>query len=101
MNTINTINSNDNDYNYDIFISETSPRAVQPSKINLALKPHQLASLQKAITMETQGTIKYNVENPGLFTHRGLHNTHGRYTTEDLNNNMQFNIIIIVNNLYK
>ena len=90
MNTINTINSNDNDYNYDIFISETSPRAVQPSKINLALKPHQLASLQKAITMETQGTIKYNVENPGLFTHRGLHNTHGRYTTEDLNNNMQF-----------
>ena len=38
MNTLNTINSNEYDYNYDIFISETSPRAVQPTKINLALK---------------------------------------------------------------
>jgi len=77
-------------YNYNIFIEESAPRAQQPSKIKLGLKPHQLASLQKAITMEKLGTIKYNVTNPGLYTYRSIHNTHNRYTTDELNLNMQF-----------
>lgn len=79
-----------NDYNYNIFIEEAAPRAVQPAKIKLPLKPHQMASLQKIITMEKTGVINYDVLNPGLYTTRGLHNTHNRYSLEDLNANMQF-----------
>jgi hypothetical protein len=78
------------DYNYNIFIEETSPRASQPAKIKLPLKPHQLASLQKVITMENTGCIKYDVQNPGVYTYRGIHNTNNRFTTEELNSQMQF-----------
>jgi len=79
-----------NDYNYNIFIDEAAPRAVQPTKIKLPLKPHQMASLQKIITMEKTGAINYDVTNPGLYTSRGLHNTNNRYSLDDLNGNMQF-----------
>ena len=79
-----------NDYLYNIFIDEPAPRTTQPSKIKLQLKPHQMASLQKIITMEKYGVVHYNVENPGLYTNRGLHNTNNRFTTEELNAHMQF-----------
>ena len=78
------------DYNYSIFIEESAPRIMQPAKITLPLKPHQMASLQKVITMEKTGLIKYNVTNPGSYTHRGIHNTNNRYTQDELNANMQF-----------
>jgi len=38
-----------------------SPRCNQPVKINRLLKPHQLACLYKAIKMENEGTITYNI----------------------------------------
>ena len=79
-----------NDYEYSIFIEETAPRTTQPAKMKIPLKPHQLASLQKVITMEKTGSIKYNVANPGLYTYRGMHNTNNRNTIEELNSQMQF-----------
>lgn len=51
------------DYEYNIEIDENAPKAEQPVKITVPLKQHQLACLQKAITMETTGTIKYNIIN--------------------------------------
>lgn len=86
----NILTSSIDDYSYNIFVDENAPRYIQPSKIKLPLKPHQMASLQKIITMEKNGVIKYNVENPGLYTYRGMHNTHNRYSNNELNVNMQF-----------
>ena len=39
-------------------LTEHDPRAEQPQKINTTLKPHQLAALQKAMTMERAGELK-------------------------------------------
>jgi superfamily II DNA or RNA helicase len=50
-------------YEYNIFIDETSPRSLQPEKIKLKLKPHQLAALYKAHKMEKHGIINYNITN--------------------------------------
>ncbi len=49
------------DYEYNIEIDDNAPRAQQPTKLLVSLKAHQLACLQKAITMETTGAIKYNI----------------------------------------
>jgi len=48
-----------NELIYDIEIDSLSRRANQPIKIKRSLKPHQLASLYKAIHMENVGTINY------------------------------------------
>lgn len=48
-------------YEYDIYIDELSPRSIQPEKIKLNLKPHQLAALHKAKKMEKDGIINYNI----------------------------------------
>lgn len=48
-------------YEYDININENAPRAKQPINFNLQLKPHQLACLYKALKMEKEGTIYYNI----------------------------------------
>jgi superfamily II DNA or RNA helicase len=47
---------------YDIELDETDKEsAVVSEKINVKLKPHQLTALNKAIEMEKNGLIKYNI----------------------------------------
>lgn len=48
-------------FEYSFEIDETAPRAQQPEKIRLKLKDHQLACLAKAVTMEKEGCIHYNI----------------------------------------
>ena len=45
------------DYEYDVEIDESAPRASQPDKILVPLKAHQLAGLFKAYAMEKYGAI--------------------------------------------
>ena len=52
------------EYEYKAEIDENVPRAKQPSKITISLKPHQLACLYKAIEMEQKGGIKYKFDQP-------------------------------------
>ncbi|QIG60133.1 DEAD protein [Dishui Lake large algae virus 1] len=61
-------------YEYGIEIAEDDPREQQPTKIKIALKPHQLASIYKACLMEREGCVHYNIPNPEMH----LHLTHGR-----------------------
>lgn len=61
------INNNITNFDYDIEIDENAPRSKQPTKIKLAMKPHQLAGLYKAIKMENEGMIKYNISNINEF----------------------------------
>lgn len=49
-------------YRYEI--EENDPRAEQPKAIKKPLKPHQLASIHKAMVMEREGRIYYNIQNP-------------------------------------
>ena len=46
---------------YDLELDDNSTRASQPQNIKTLLKPHQLACLNKAINMETNGIVKYKV----------------------------------------
>lgn len=50
------------DFQYNLEIDELCPISKQPDLIKTTLKPHQLASLQKAKIMETTGGIKYNIK---------------------------------------
>ena len=49
------------DYRYRRQILEDDPQSQQPENIKTVLKPHQLASLHKAMLLERYGQIKYNV----------------------------------------
>ena len=49
-------------YRYEI--EEDDPRAEQPAAIKKKLKPHQLASIHKAMVMEREGRVYYNIQNP-------------------------------------
>lgn len=40
---------------YDLELNENNNLAIQPEKVFIKLKPHQLTSLNKAIDMETKG----------------------------------------------
>jgi len=46
---------------YNIELDETNNTAIVSDKINVKLKPHQLTALNKAIEMEKNGLIKYNI----------------------------------------
>jgi superfamily II DNA or RNA helicase len=48
---------------YDIELNETSKLGIQSSKINIKLKPHQLAALNKAIDMENNRIVRYKLNN--------------------------------------
>lgn len=50
-------------YEYDVEIDESAPRNKQPENILVPLKAHQLACLYKAICMEKDGVIYYNIKN--------------------------------------
>lgn len=54
------------DYTYGTYINERCPLAPQPEKIQIPLKPHQRASLHKAMLMESNGEIMYNVPHTSL-----------------------------------
>lgn len=68
------------EYQYDIHIDERAPLAQQPAKILLPLKPHQRASLHKAIIMETAGRVHYNSPNSERFL-PPYHNNRGSNDT--------------------
>ena len=53
---------------YDIELNENSKLAIQSSKINIKLKPHQLAALNKAIEMENNEKIRYKINNNELLS---------------------------------
>jgi superfamily II DNA or RNA helicase len=48
---------------YDIELNELNNLAIQSDKIKIKMKPHQLAALNKALDMEINGTIRYNITN--------------------------------------
>jgi superfamily II DNA or RNA helicase len=48
---------------YDIELNDNSKLAIQSSKINIKLKPHQLAAINKAIEMENNDKIRYKINN--------------------------------------
>jgi SNF2 family DNA or RNA helicase len=52
------------DYRYKYQILENDPRSQQPENIKTVLKPHQLASLHKALLLERHGQIKYHIVQP-------------------------------------
>ena len=52
------------DYRYKYQILEDDPQSQQPENIITILKPHQLASLHKALLLERYGQIKYHIERP-------------------------------------
>ena len=53
---------------YNIELNENSVLAVQSPKINIKLKPHQLAALNKAIDMENMGKIRYIIDNKNILS---------------------------------
>ena len=46
---------------YDIELNENSNITEHNNTLNIKLKPHQLAALNKALEMEIYGTIKYKI----------------------------------------
>lgn len=52
---------------YDIELNETNNIAIQNDKIKIKLKPHQLVALNKALDMEINGSIRYNITNREKF----------------------------------
>lgn len=60
------------DYIYGLDIDEKSPKAEKPSKIKLPLKAHQLACLQKALTMEQQGYINYFINDSRILNGKNV-----------------------------
>lgn len=46
---------------YSVILSQKDPQHLQPDKIKLTLKPHQLVGLQKAYVMEQASNINYRV----------------------------------------
>jgi SNF2 family DNA or RNA helicase len=47
---------------YDIELNELNKISNVSSKINVKLKPHQLTALNKAIEMEKNGVIRYDLK---------------------------------------
>jgi len=72
------------EHQYPIYLSENDPISLQPEHITKELKPHQKAALYKAILMEQQPYITYNVPNPeeyihfvnGIPTYKGIFQVH-------------------------
>lgn len=67
-------------HRYKTEITEEDPRAEQPEKLTVAMKPHQLASLHKAMVMEREGCIYYSIDTPDLDVQRWRRNHRGNYT---------------------
>jgi superfamily II DNA or RNA helicase len=52
---------------YDIELNETNKFALQNDRIKTKLKPHQLTALYKALDMEINGSIRYNISSRERF----------------------------------
>ena len=52
---------------YDLELNEINNMAQQTDKIKTKLKPHQLVALNKALDMEINGSIRYNITNNNKF----------------------------------
>jgi superfamily II DNA or RNA helicase len=52
---------------YDIELNETNKFALQNYRIKTNLKPHQLTALYKALDMEINGSIRYNISSRERF----------------------------------
>lgn len=49
---------------YGIFLGPHDPAAEQPEQIRVTMKPHQRAALQKALVLERDGKVCYNLPDP-------------------------------------
>eukprot|EP00960_Hanusia_phi_P074578 768270-Hanusia_phi.AAC.4 len=47
---------------YGKYLDETYPLAEDPKAIKPTLKPHQLTAIHKAMMMEQNGYLRYNIE---------------------------------------
>lgn len=56
-------------HEYHIDLRPSDPLAPQPEKVTVELKPHQLCALQKAIAMETNDYVRYDVPDPSVYIH--------------------------------
>jgi SNF2 family DNA or RNA helicase len=52
---------------YDILIQSDDPQMIQPQKITIQMKPHQLAALHKMCVMERCGKVYYHVDDPARY----------------------------------
>lgn len=75
-----TMEAGDAQHQYNVLLGPDDPRAPQPDRITVPMKPHQLAALQKARVMESEGIVRYNVPDPSAFMWMDAHWRHaGRY----------------------
>lgn len=72
-------------HRYKYEIAEDDPRAPQPEAIRTPMKPHQLAALHKALVMEREGRVSYDIPNPEehiRLSYGRRAQYRGRYTVE-------------------
>jgi superfamily II DNA or RNA helicase len=77
----------------NIEIDENASRAIQPEKILIKLKEHQLACLHKACIMERNGSIQYNITESLL----DYYNDYMPYTRAAHNTNIKDNVTVNTN----
>jgi SNF2 family DNA or RNA helicase len=65
-------------HRYSVILNENDPQHPQPAAISIRLKPHQLAGLQKAKSMEQDEYVYYDVPKP-LDYIRFANNVHPEY----------------------
>lgn len=74
---------------YDLELNENNNLAIQPEKVFIKLKPHQLTSLNKAIDMETKGEINYKIKDINLVMNNDNSNLNTEiYTTINIGTNV-------------
>ena len=69
-------------HRYSLYLNEDDPRANDPDKITVPLKPHQQAGLYKAVLLERTGRACYKLDHDDLEinnarNYRNLHTIHG------------------------
>jgi SNF2 family DNA or RNA helicase len=80
-------------HRYSLYLNENDPRAEDPEKITVPLKPHQKAGVFKAVLLETTGRASYyiNPEEEGVSrSYRAYSNYHSLRGNIDVRTNVGF-----------
>ena len=77
-----------NENYYDLELNENNNKAIQPEKILIKLKSHQLTSLYKCIEMENIGEIKYKIRDVNLIFTNDNSNLNNSYTNIKIGTNV-------------
>ena len=64
------------EHRYSLFLNDDDPRADDPEKITVPLKPHQKAGLAKALRLERTGRAEYFFEEENISRNRHYMNHH-------------------------